>query len=318
MVSKSEKLNIVKKNIKELWNHEPYVKKYKNAKYNNKNPGLDHILNRLKTVNKLLKQNVNKNSFILELGFGAGQSASLFLKNGYNYTGVDISKSLVNFAKSKNKKFVKNKKAFFYASSMDKKLKFKSKQFDVVIIIGALQYVMNLKGCMNEIRRVLKKRGKLILAQSNSFSIEQIISPRNFIKFLMIVLFKEKFTYSYSTTLKSTITENTGLKKFLRVNGNEKWLNSKIFTSGDYNPWNFKGKRRILGYDRIKQILKIYKFDFISYIFGGVFFNSNKNIILNIIIYILNILLNGLYKFKIFNFILNRIGSSNIFVCKKY
>ena len=54
MVSKSEKLNIVKKNIKELWNHEPYVKKYKNAKYNYKNPGLDHILNRLKTVNKLI------------------------------------------------------------------------------------------------------------------------------------------------------------------------------------------------------------------------------------------------------------------------
>jgi len=58
MVNKSEKLSIVKKNIKGLWNHEPYVKKYKNAKYNSRNPGLDHIFNRLKTVNKLLKLNV--------------------------------------------------------------------------------------------------------------------------------------------------------------------------------------------------------------------------------------------------------------------
>jgi ubiquinone/menaquinone biosynthesis C-methylase UbiE len=310
-------MNSIERNIKGLWNHEPYVKKYKNAKYNSKNPRLDHILTRLKTVNELLKQNVNKNSSILELGFGAGQSASLFLKEGYNYTGIDISKSLVNFAKLKNKKFVKNKKAFFYAGSMDKKLKLKSKQFDAVIIIGALQYVMNLKGCMNEIRRVLKKGGKLIIAQSNSFSIELIIFPRYFVKFLMTLLFKENFTYSYSTTLKSTIIENTGLKKFLRVNGNEKWLNSKLFTSGDYNPWNFKGKRRILGYDRIKQILKNNKFDFISYSLGGFFFYRKKNKLLHIIFYILNILLNVLHKFKIFNFILNRIGSPNIFVYKK-
>lgn len=312
-----KKLNIVKKNIRGLWNHEPYVKKYKNAKYTSKNPDLEHILNRLKTVNKLLKLNVSKGSNILELGFGAGQSASLFLKEGYNYTGVDISKSLVNFAKSKNKKFTKNKKASFYVGTMDKKLKFKNEQFDAVIIIGALQYVMNMKGCMREIKRVLKKRGKLILAQSNSFAIMDIIAPLKFIRFLIRVIFKEEFMYSYSTTLKSTIIENIGLKKLLRVNGSERWLNSKIFTSGDYNPWNFKGKRRILGYDRIKQILKSYNFNLITYSFGGVFFYRNKNTLLNIIFNVLNILLNGLYSLKIFNFILNRIGSSNIFVVKK-
>ena len=61
------------------------------------------------SLNKILKQNLNKNSNILELGFGAGQSASLFLKEGFKYTGMDISESLVNFAKSKNKKFVKKK-----------------------------------------------------------------------------------------------------------------------------------------------------------------------------------------------------------------
>ena len=102
-------INSFKKNIKGLWNHEPYVKKYRNAKYTNKSLEQDHMVNRLKTVNKILKQNLNKNSNILELGFGAGQSASLFLKEGFKYTGMDISESLVNFAKSKNKKFVKKK-----------------------------------------------------------------------------------------------------------------------------------------------------------------------------------------------------------------
>ena len=317
MIKEFSKLNTVKKNIEGLWNHEPYVKKYKNAKYTKKNPELEHILNRLKTVNKLLKINVRKGSNILELGFGAGQSASLFLREGYRYTGIDISKSLVNYAKKKNKKFIKDKKASFYVGSMDKRLRFKNEKFDAVIIIGALQYVMDINGCMKEIKRVLKKRGKLILAQSNSFAIMDIIEPRKFIRFLIRVIFKEKFMYSYSTTLKSTIIENTELKKLLKVNGNEKWLNFKFFSSGHYDPWNFKGRRRILGYDRIKKVLKRYNFEFITYSFGGVFFYRSKKDIIKIIFYILNILLNGLYKMRIFNFILDRIGSSNIFVLKK-
>lgn len=311
------KLNTVEKNIAGLWNHEPYVKKYKNAKYNDKNPELDHMLNRLITVNKLLKKNVKKKSNILELGFGAGQSASLFLKDGYKYTGVDISKSLVNYAKDKNKNFLKNKKAKFYVGSMDKKLKFTDQQFDAVIVIGAIQYVMNIDLCIKEIRRVLKNDGIFILAQTNSFAIMDIISPRKFIKFLSRVFFKENFMYSYSTTLKSIILENTKLRKYLKVNGNEKWINNKFFTSGENNSWNFRGKRRILSYDRIKDILEKHKMKHVSYDYGGVFFYRKKSLIINIIFFIFNFMLNAIYKLKILNFLLNRIGSSNIFVTKK-
>ncbi len=317
MKKKNSAFNTVEKNIAGLWNHEPYIKKYKDAKYNARNPELDHMLNRLKTVNKLLKKNLKKNSNILELGFGAGQSASLFLKGGYKYTGVDISKSLVNYAKEKNKKFLKNKKAKFYVGSMDRKLKFSDKQFDAVIIIGAIQYIMNIDLCIKEIRRVLKNDGILILAQTNSFAIMDIISPRKFIRFLTRVFFKENFMYSYSTTLKSIILENTKLKKILKVNGNEKWINNKFFTSGENNSWNFKGKRRILSYDRIKNILNKHKMKHVSYDFGGVFFYRKKGQILNIVFLILNFVLNIIYKFKILNFLLKRIGSSNIFVTKK-
>ena len=314
VVSKSY---LIEKNIKGLWNHEPYVKKYKDSKYNNKNPELNHMLNRLKTVNSLVKKNLKKNSDILELGFGAGQSASLFLKGGYRYTGMDISKSLVNYAKNKNKKFLKNKKAKFYVGSMDRKLKFKDSQFDAVIVIGAIQYVMNIDLCIKEIKRVLKNDGIFILAQTNSFAIMDIIAPRKFIKFLTRVLFNENFMYSYSTTLKSIILENTKLKKFLKVNGSEKWINNKFFISGENNSWNFKGKRRILSYDRIKNILFKYNLKFISYDYGGVFFYRRKSFALNFIFSIANFILNTIYHFRILNFILNRIGSSNIFVTKK-
>ena len=311
-------VNLFKKNIKGLWNHESYVKKYKYAKYTNKSPEKAHMVNRLKTVNKLLKKNLDKNSSILELGFGAGQAASLFLKEGFNYTGMDISKSLVNFAKSKNKKFVKNKLASFYVGSMDDKLKFNSKQFDAVVIIGALQYVMNLNGLMKEIKRVLKKDGIFILAQSNSFAIREIIAPRKFLRFLARVIYKENFMYSYSYTIKSTLTEISNLKKQFRIKGNEKWLDKNFFTKGGYFPWSFKGKRRILSYDRIHDIVSKYKFKIIDYDYGGVFFyRKTENKIINLIFDFLNYLFNLLYKILIFNFILKRIGSSNIFVLKK-
>ena len=104
MIKKNKK---VLKEIKNLWNHEPYVKKYKDTKYTNKNPEMRHMENRMRTVTILLKKNLVKNARILELGLGAGQSARKFLNAGYNYTGMDISSSLIKFAKEKKKKYLK-------------------------------------------------------------------------------------------------------------------------------------------------------------------------------------------------------------------
>ena len=96
---------------------------------------------------------------------------------------------------------------------MDNKLPFKQNSFDAVVIIGALQYVMNINQCLSEINRVLKKEGIFILAQTNAFGINEIITPRRFFQFLMRTIFNEQFMYSYSTTLKSILTENKKLKK---------------------------------------------------------------------------------------------------------
>ena len=56
---------------------------------------------------------------------------------------------------------------------------------------------------------------------------------------------------------------------------------------------------------------------YLSYDYGGVFFYRKKGPIFNIIFFIFNFMLNIIYKLKILNFLLNRIGSSNIFVTKK-
>lgn len=303
--------------IKSLWNHEPYIKKYKDTKYTYKNPEVEHMSRRLRTVHKLLNNHVKKNSKILELGLGAGQSAQKFLKEGYDYTGVDISSSLIKFAIEKNKNYIKKKKAKFLVGSMDNNLPFENETFDSVIIIGALQYVVNIDNCLKEIKRVMKNDAVFIVAQTNSFGISELTTFNRIIQFITRVIFKENFMYSYSNTFKSIICETTRLKKKLNISGNEKWLKSKFLNFGDYLPWSFKGKRRIFSYDRLSNLLKKKNLKCIEYSYGGVFFYKKKLKIFNFLFSAINLILNIFYKFMFLNFILKRIGSSIIFVSKK-
>ena len=64
---------------------------------------------------------------------------------------------------------------------MEKNFPFENEQFDVCIIIGSVQYVGNLDICFNEINRVLKKDGNLILCQANMYPLVDIIYPRHLI-----------------------------------------------------------------------------------------------------------------------------------------
>ena len=133
----------------------------------------------------------------------------------------------------------------------------------------------------------------------------------------MRTIFNEQFMYSYSTTLKSILTENKKLKKKFNITGRENWINSNFFKSGLFSPWSFKGKRRILSYDRILDFVKRKNFFCAEYRHGGIFFYKANNFISRTIFEFFNLILNALYQLKLFNFILKRISSSNIFLFKK-
>ena len=164
-----KKKNINKKSIYGLWNHYNYVKKYNNLKYTDKDGHLYHMTGRKSMVVKYLnKLNLGKKITILELGYGAGQNAKDFMKYCKKFYGVDISAPLSKFAKNNNKRSVKSGKAKFLTGSIEEKLIIKSNSIDVIIIIGALQYVMDLEYCFKECRRVLKYNGQMIIAQSNT------------------------------------------------------------------------------------------------------------------------------------------------------
>ena len=103
----------------------------------------------------LKKQNCNK---ILEVGCGSGMLARRFIKNGYDYLGLDLYEEMLVIARNEVNadKFIR----------CDMRNIFFDKTFDAVLITGrSLAYVIDNKGIMdtlNGIHKSLIDKGLLV------------------------------------------------------------------------------------------------------------------------------------------------------------
>ena len=310
-----KKEEIYKINTSKLWNNYKYVKKYDDFKYTNKDGNTYYMHSRRDGVLSYLKDvNLNNNKTILELGFGAGQNAKYFIKKSRKFYGIDISAPLAKFARKNNRSAVKKGKAKFLVGSMDKNFAIKSNSIDVIIIVGALQYVINPNFCLKECKRVLKKNGHLIIAQTNTFQINEMIHPRKFLVNFVKFLIDEHHQYSHSDTIRSLLLE-TKLKKYFYKYKKSWLMNSWLFTYGWNDVWKFETNRRLLSYGRLKNILIKNGF-LIKKSTGYPFFYNNKNFLTKIILPIFDKILIQLNKIFIFSFFLRYVAGSNIFLCK--
>lgn len=112
---------------------------------------------RAKVAYKWLPNNINN---LLDVGCASGYFTVYFKNKAKNICGVDINKNLIEEAK-------KNYKGVKFILLKSEKLPFKSNTFDVVTILDVLEHVDNDKIMINEIYRVLKKNGLLILSVPN-------------------------------------------------------------------------------------------------------------------------------------------------------
>ncbi|MDI6602878.1 MAG: class I SAM-dependent methyltransferase [Patescibacteria group bacterium] len=122
-----------------------------------------------KKVAKKLLSFVKRGDLILDLGCGTGQSAESFIKKGCKVIGIDISSEMLKIAGKKHK-FWK-----LYKYDIEKGLKnlgFKRNFFDVVIVVGVLEFVKNFKKIMKEIVELTKPGGYI------AFTYELLIKNR--------------------------------------------------------------------------------------------------------------------------------------------
>jgi len=143
----------------------------------------------------VISKNIRKGDKVLDVGCGSGKHTFFLLEKRCNVTGVDISPKMLEVLKRKAEKR-KYSLALFLADCND--LLFETESFDVVVsIYGPLTHLRNPIYCIQEMKRVLRKGGKVVVGVENKWALLPLI--RRILKFewsKIIMLLREggKFT----------------------------------------------------------------------------------------------------------------------------
>lgn len=157
------------------------VAKHWNEKYENKY--YPYLHGRQKRVLEMLANlNLPEGSSCLELGTGGGQNAIKYAEMGFNVHGVDSSDELL---KTADEIALTNSRLTFSNVDLDTRMPFDDASFTCVIVVGTLQYLMEPSTCINEVKRVLKPGGYLIVCQRNGLSFNVLRRPLSFLSCLI-------------------------------------------------------------------------------------------------------------------------------------
>lgn len=145
----------------------------------------------------------------MEVGCGAGGAAD-FLPKDLKYVGTDISAFAVNQAKQKN---INEKNREFIYSENDDRINFKNESFDFVMSNFTLEHFKKPKQMLNEMARVLKRGGYLIIMAPNlemPFSSPNAVRHKNILyKFgLSLLRIKDYFLRLIGVYRFRTLEEN--------------------------------------------------------------------------------------------------------------
>ncbi len=120
---------------------------------------------------EFVKRFVIPNSLILDVGCGTGLSSFLLVKEGYKSVGMDISQICIEKASAREQ----NNLRFVCGDILD--LPFKNGRFDCVSIFVTIEHVPDIPRAINEMLRVTKQKGKIIILSPNLLSPFNILLP---------------------------------------------------------------------------------------------------------------------------------------------
>ncbi|WP_231490584.1 class I SAM-dependent methyltransferase [Pedobacter sp. Leaf170] len=157
------------------------------------------------------------NDVILEIGHGNAAHVANILDSAENltYYGVDISKTIIAEAEKINAEFIKEKLASFTLTD-GKTIPFEDNKFDKLFTVNTIYFWQNPFQYLQEIRRILKPNGLLIIAFAD--------------KTFMETLPFTKFGFNLYDELKAfEILSNAGFEILKSEHKNEAIENSKGF-----------------------------------------------------------------------------------------
>lgn len=107
---------------------------------------------------------IQKDDTILEIGFGTGktiQKLTKLMPDG-KIAGLDASETMLKVASKRNRHSIKSGQATLHVGDVTS-LPFKENSFDTVFEVHVLYFIEDLKKAFEEIRRVLRKDGTVVL-----------------------------------------------------------------------------------------------------------------------------------------------------------
>jgi len=127
------------------------------------------------TIRLLLLSNEER---ILDIGCGNGYVLNMIAKK-YNgtFTGIDLSKSIIESAMKRNRSFVKAGKMAFFAQDLSA-MSFADESFSRVYAINTVYFWDNLGAVMKEVSRILKPGGILVNSLYSNDTLEQFTHTR--------------------------------------------------------------------------------------------------------------------------------------------
>ena len=115
----------------------------------------------------------------LELGVGTGRIALPFIRAGYDYTGVDISRQMMDRLAAK---LAEDPAAGGYRYDLREgdvsALPFADDSFDVIVVVHVLHLVADWQAAVREARRVLRPGGRLLIGYDTWPEMLDDVSPK--------------------------------------------------------------------------------------------------------------------------------------------
>lgn len=166
------------KKIKQYWNRKPCNIGFSKSKLFSKKY-FDEVTKKKYFVEGHIKNFVDfkkwKNKKVLEIGFGIGTDACEFIKNGANYTGIELSNKSYEILKKRINvyKLNKYKPKLILGSALNLTKHFKSKKnkFDLIYSWGVLHHTSSLQKAANQIKKISNKNTeiRIMLYAKNSY-----------------------------------------------------------------------------------------------------------------------------------------------------
>ena len=134
---------------------------------------------------------------VLDLASGEGYGSSLLAQYSKHVTGIDISVEAIEYAKSK---YIKNNLKFLVGDAIN--IPLEDHSIDVVVSFETLEHHDKHKEMIDEIKRVLKSEGILIMSSPDKYYYSDL--PKYVNEFHVKELYYEEFKYLITSYFKKT------------------------------------------------------------------------------------------------------------------